>query len=112
MLPVLALSIRESRLVIAYWGSTDVPSDIKLPKFGPRLKGLSPMMGLRGRLLRGLNRGLNLERLNPSFVTSPSRSGPSGSELRLEVGVMRRLRLSRAPLTSPLVSRGGLRRTV
>ena len=112
MFPVLAFSTRESRLVIVYWGSTDVPNDIKLPKLGPKLNGLSPMMGLRGKLLRGLKRGLNLERLNPSLVTRPSSRGPRGSELRLEVGVILRFRFSRAPLASPLESRGGRRRTV
>lgn len=86
--------------------------DIRLPKFGPKLKGLSPMMGLRGRLVRGLNRGENLDREKPSLVTSPSRSGPRGSELRLEVGVILLFRLSSDPLASPLESRGGRSRTV
>ena len=109
--PSRALSLRESRLVIVYCGSTDVPMDMRPPKLGPRLKGLSPMMGLRGILLSGLKSGLNLERLKPSLVISPSKRGPRGSELRLDEVLI--LRFSTWPLVSELLeSRGGRSRTV
>ena len=62
------------------------------PKLGLRPKGLRPISeGLLGNPPRGVKSGLNLDRfrfLSPPI--SPSRRGPSGSELRLVVGVTRR----------------------
>ena len=69
------------------------------------------MIGDRGRLLRGLKSGENLLLEKPSLVIRPSRRGPSGSELRLDVGVIRRLSPSPAcPLLS--ASRGACSRIV